>query len=51
LQLRKKTLKGDDESRSLSFFAIEEKKSRMMTSRDPNLSSSSINEEKKLKKQ
>jgi len=48
LQLRKKTLKGDDEPIGLSSFSvIEKKQSRMMMSRDPSLSSSFAIEEKK----
>jgi len=48
LQLRKKTLKGDDKSRGLSLSStIEEKESRMTTSWDPSSLSSFASEEKK----
>jgi hypothetical protein len=48
LQLRKKTLKGDNKSRDLSLSStIEEKKSRMTTSWDPSSLSSCASAEKK----
>jgi len=49
LQLRKKTLKRNDKPKGSSLsFAIEEKQSRMITSRDPSSLSFSTNEGKKV---